>query len=140
MFLEIKDFKLKPKARPRIGKGGVYSPTKKNEDALAWKIKEALLNKGGISQYTQDLFVVWILWSKGNILGDKDNYEKAIYDGLQKSGLIKNDKQIIQGFQVLHGNMEEEKLIIMIYPLLGEANLRYVYWDDEIGKEVMSPW
>lgn len=96
--ITLRNYQARPKQRPRIGKGGrVYSPSGKDEQSLAWLIKAQALNQGWQSSFVfrgnirVDLDIV------GDLLGDKDNYEKFVFDALQKSGVISNDRQIRDG-------------------------------------------
>jgi len=98
MMLVIEDYVVIPKARPRLGRDGrVYSPSRKKEIALAWRLKEAALNLDSGYRNFQcevDIFVVIIFCSSKYNRADIDNLTKFVYDALQESGLIENDKQI----------------------------------------------
>lgn len=95
MKIILDNFHLKPKARPRIGRGGhVYSPTGKHESGLAWEIKAYLThNYPDFRQFSEYVRVSLDVQCRA-LTGDLDNYEKTVFDALQKSGVLANDRQI----------------------------------------------
>ena len=85
----------KPKARPRLGKHKVYSPSRKGEDALAWLIMAAVRERySDFFSFTEPVKLEIDIQSPSRPRGDIDNHAKFILDALEKSGLICNDSQV----------------------------------------------
>src|SRR3972149_649124 len=131
MRLVIENYTQKPKARHRDGCRGKYTPTAENEMSLAWLIKQKWLEWtaknlrvfGSDIPIQEKIGVILEIHSVKTLLGDIDNYEKLVYDALQKSGIIKNDRQIRKKAAVIYeGNVDdllmpiEDKLVVFIEP------------------------
>ena len=88
--INLPDFKLQAKKRPRLGRhGNVYSPTAEHETTLAWLIRAqvgSLVIDGPVKLTLRCKFA----------RGDLDNYVKTVCDALQKSQVIRNDSQVIE--------------------------------------------
>jgi Holliday junction resolvase RusA-like endonuclease len=87
----------KPRHRDlgKKGKGsGKYSPCKVKENALAVDIKKAFLEKYGPIEINYPVVLFLEIVSRRKLTGDNDNYEKFVYDALQKSNILKNDNLI----------------------------------------------
>ena len=84
------DHPIQPKTRPRLGRGGnVYSPSAQAEKGLAWEFRA----QAGTFETSEPVALfIEIAYSKG----DLDNYLKTICDALQKSSIVKNDKQVVE--------------------------------------------
>jgi len=105
------DFKPEGKKRHRTGKFGIYAPSKANEIALAQEMKHEWCKIPFTAQITCDIrlkikyigdYFHFKRKLKENEIHisrkrrcDVDNYEKFVLDAFQKSGIIKNDVQII---------------------------------------------
>jgi Holliday junction resolvase RusA-like endonuclease len=87
MKIEIEQ-EIKPKARPRLGKGGIYSPSSKKEKSLAMEISWKAQGKRLGDQPC--VLTLRVSYKKG----DLDNLLKTVCDALEKSGIIDNDSQI----------------------------------------------
>ena len=93
------------KQRARKGNGGWYTPkpTRDYEEAVAWVCRAQRERFGD-----QPVKVSIVLSADGATVhvspsdlaisgpGDLDNYAKSILDGMQKGGLFKNDKQVVE--------------------------------------------
>jgi Holliday junction resolvase RusA-like endonuclease len=92
----IDNYVPKPKQRPRFNKyGGVYSPSGSEEQILAWEIISYIShNYPKRKTITDNIKVSLIISARQELKGDIDNYVKFVYDAIQKSGIIENDKQI----------------------------------------------
>ena len=121
------EFKAEPKKRPRKGKrGNIYSPSAQREETLAWKIKAQFLND---FLGDQDEFFEMPLYSEPelyfsskSVRGDLDNFEKFIYDALEKAGIIKNDRQIRGGLQPeIYKSQEKDRVVIRLYRYVGKT-------------------
>ena len=95
----------KPKGRPRMTRRGrVYTPaeTIEAEELYETTVKGKYEPYEGpvsvILKFSQDNTYVHISsagdW-KSPLRGDLDNYIKLALDGIQRAGLIKNDKQVV---------------------------------------------
>lgn len=97
-----------PKERPRRGKGGhFYTPqrTVNFETVVAWLCKTMCKERGLTGDISLELEIGKDFW-KAKIYesaktdaqkgGDLDNILKSVTDGIQKSGVIVNDKQIVE--------------------------------------------
>ena len=84
-----------PKARPRLGRRGVYSPSSKAEMSLARAL--CLICNVYFPQwqrYSVPVSVDVTITTPKTLRGDLDNYLKFVCDALEKSGLIANDRLI----------------------------------------------
>ena len=87
--------------RVRTNQGRFFTPaaTRQYEEAVAWTARASRQTMGTAK------CAVWIefcikLGPRGDPekqkRGDLDNYAKAVLDGLQKGGVLENDKQVIE--------------------------------------------
>ncbi len=95
----------KPKGRPRMTRRGrVYTPIETIEaeelyaETIAGKYEQFEGPVTVILKFSKDNTYVQICsagdW-KSPLRGDLDNYIKLALDGIQRAGLIKNDKQVV---------------------------------------------
>lgn len=85
----------RPKERPRLRAGGGFTPpaTRGWEEVVTW---------AAISQGARRVFSSWdgeyavdvTIYHAKVLRGDLDNYLKAILDGLQTAGVLRNDKLV----------------------------------------------
>ncbi len=82
-----------PKARVRGGNGTYYTPrhTRDQEDALAMSARDRkwFVKLDGDVAVQLDFYC-------GGYAGDIDNLAKLVLDGLQKGGVFKNDRQVVE--------------------------------------------
>lgn len=114
MKIVIDNYVPKPKERPRFGKKGkVYSPSGTSEQILAWEIKAYVSHHyPKYTTITDYIKISLIISSEQELKGDIDNYIKFIYDAIQKSGIIENDKQIRESYTRLRKG--ENQIIIEV--------------------------
>ena len=92
ILLVFPDYLPKPKQRPRLGyRGNVYSPSKRAEESLAWRIKAST----DIRYIGRAIKVSVKLFHIKALRGDSDNYLKFVLDALEKSTLIDNDRNVV---------------------------------------------
>jgi Holliday junction resolvase RusA-like endonuclease len=118
-----------PKKRPRLGQGGrVYSPTGPEEEKFADVLKFAMLEACGEPVCFRCFVEVRAeFYFLENPRGDLDNYEKFLYDALEKSGIIENDRLIRANVNKIRlcESIEEEKIVLEVIPYeLGKWRLR----------------
>ena len=95
MKIILADYLPRPKARPRIFKGGVYSPTGRNEAGLAFLIRSEINRQQIRTPIAGNTFSVQItLSTRGNFRGDLDNYVKAILDALKTARVYQDDRAV----------------------------------------------
>jgi Holliday junction resolvase RusA-like endonuclease len=118
MRLDIYNCEIKPKARPRFGYGGtIYSPTKKSEDALAWRLCDAVIHEYGQKiSYDHPVQVKIAIYSRQPLRGDSDNYAKTVLDALEKAGILENDK-LVKELQIKLWSGLSPRLIVEIVPI-----------------------
>lgn len=78
-----------PKGRPRTGHGRVYTPaaTERAEEAIAWTARTTRARFTGDIHVTAEFHV-------SSRRADADNLAKTVFDGLEKGGLFRNDRQV----------------------------------------------
>lgn len=119
--IKLENYRVRPKERPRAGRGKFYSPSSRREDSLAWLIRE---QAKGVAPFTSPIAVHLGIYARGQVRGDLDNYEKFVWDALQKSGVIANDRIIKAcSCRVFEGSGEDSLEIVVD---LLEAELRVV--------------
>tara|TARA_R110002020_G_scaffold132420_5_gene295720 strand:+ start:27160 stop:27525 length:366 start_codon:yes stop_codon:yes gene_type:complete len=93
-----------PKGRPRMSrKGRVYTPeaTKEAEQQYVDSVSDAPTFEGSVyveltfSKESTDIVITSKEDWKSPLRGDLDNYIKLALDGIQKAGIIANDKQVV---------------------------------------------
>lgn len=67
-------------------------------------------------QITEDLITVLKLYFPDKRRGDLHNYPKSICDGIEKSGMIKNDKQLRPVLLFDYIDKENPRVEIYLYP------------------------
>ena len=68
-------------------------------------------------QIEEDLITVLKLYFPDKRMGDLHNYPKSICDGIEKSGIIKNDKQLKPVLLFNYIDKEEPRVEIFLYPV-----------------------
>jgi len=115
MKIVIENYYVRPKARPRLGRKGVYSPSASGERSLAWLI---LANAPDRTEVTGDVFCRLHIRYKKRCPADNDNLEKFVWDAIQKSGILRNDKQIRWNETRVFENARVDQLEIEILSIL----------------------
>jgi len=104
-------------ARPRSHGSRHFTPQRvlDAEEAIAWHIRAKL--GAGFPTTDQLIAVRLVFWTTRALRGDVDNYAKLVLDGLEKSGVIENDRQVraLDVRFVVGG--DTEKTVIEISPL-----------------------
>lgn len=119
MIIRLDDIEIRPKQRMRtsgISKNGKmlkFSPTKKHEEGLAFTI---MANAPVKKMIEHECYVHAKIYSKAKLLGDSDNYIKTILDAMQKSKIIKNDRQVKDERCTLIGEVPISRVIIEVLP------------------------
>lgn len=85
--------KPKSKARPRMVKGKIWTPSSPEEDAVAMMM---LPHKGKFADKRNLSFCCWFYGS--NPRSDADNMWKLYADAAVKAGVIDDDRFIVHGF------------------------------------------
>ena len=67
-------------------------------------------------QIEEDLITVLKLYFPNKRMGDLHNYPKSICDGIEKSGIIKNDKQLKPVLLFNYIDKEDPRVEIFLYP------------------------
>lgn len=91
-----------PAARPRVGKFGTYYPSKYNKFRKEFGELLDSLDLPKPRVFPVAVYLEFVLPRPANPanpfpMGDKDNYEKAVYDALQGRAFFEDDKQVVFG-------------------------------------------
>lgn len=84
--------RVSPLSRPRRSGVRIYQPLDDQREIRAW-----MSTKRPTLPFICDVWVDCLFIFKGHTKADLDNLLKAVNDGLQSSGIIKNDRQVIGG-------------------------------------------
>ena len=86
-----------PKARPRKGKHGWYTPTAKHEDWVAMHfVRHRNLYREG------PVLVACAFYMNARQKADTDNCVKLVRDAMQKAGVFADDVQVTRGYDERH--------------------------------------
>jgi len=100
-----------PKGRPRKGRNGrFYTPkrTQAAEAAVAWHAHTAGVRFDGPVRVELDFY---------GGRGDADNLAKTVLDGLQKGGLLRDDRQVMELAIHKHPRDENPRTIVEVSDL-----------------------
>jgi Holliday junction resolvase RusA-like endonuclease len=83
------------KERPRLGRGGTYTPkkTKDYESDVRNAAQEAMQGKPPLTGLIQ---LSMVIWRADGRQADVDNIVKSVMDGMQKGGVYRNDSQVAE--------------------------------------------
>lgn len=83
------------KERPRLGRGGTYTPkkTKDYEADVRKAAQEAMQDKPPFLGLIQ---LSMVIWRADGRQADVDNIVKSVMDGMQKGGVFRNDSQVAE--------------------------------------------
>ena len=106
LILSILDFKLIPKARPRVyttkkGKSSVFTPSAANERALSCLMKKQVSGANvDFTTFEGNLGLMASVRGQKKLRGDADNYLKQIKDALQHKifPIVHDDRQIVSAY------------------------------------------
>jgi crossover junction endodeoxyribonuclease RusA len=101
-----------PKARPRRAPAGhFYTPstTRAYEEDVAWYARLSRVRFDGAVKVTAEFYM-------RPPRGDTDNLVKAVNDGLQKGGVIRDDVEIVEfhGKRIEVERPEDEKTVVEV--------------------------
>lgn len=102
-----------PKGRPRVGRHGPYTPkrTRDYEEHVGWSCRAV-----GVTLGARAVNVSIELHSRHQLRGDIDNYAKAILDGMQKGGLIDDDRQVGELIVITFVGVTDEHALVVVTP------------------------
>jgi Holliday junction resolvase RusA-like endonuclease len=151
------EYKSIPKKRWRIGINKVhYNPVSKQENELAWKIKEYVLKNESMIEYSLPvLFDIncniqiigqfysfyekkrkkYIEVKRSSHRGDKDNHEKFILDAMKRAGIYKDDVQVVGGGLTFNHHPSNKFIIIDICPMAFSCCNDVPLLFDEVAKK-----
>lgn len=108
--------KPKTKARPRPNpKGGVFTPSKQDEAALAWELKQKFTYRDG------PVAVGFLFYLPDRRVSDFDNYIKLAADAMTKAGAWKDDNLARCGGWWIDYDAEDPRTVIAVASLKGAA-------------------
>ena len=115
--IQLEDVEIRPKARPRAGKGRIYQPGRSDECTLGWLMFEYCYKHYSYQEFLFKSNVkIEIEIRKKAVRGDIDNYLKTVLDALQKSSILSNDKLVKECYIKLCKS-DTNRLIIKISKL-----------------------
>jgi len=92
----IRDFEVKPKARARVfwreGKIQKFTPTASLEKHLAWTIIAEKMKIPDFEMICSICGIDIVIFSRTTLKGDCDNYQKLIFDAIEKAKVVQNDR------------------------------------------------
>ena len=99
-----------PKGRPRLGRSGVYTPsrTKQHEDLIAWRARAA-----GVKPTTGPVHLEIDFEIKGKVHGDLDNLVKTVMDGLNGIAYA-DDRQVVKVTAALYTQVEGDVTRVVV--------------------------
>jgi len=81
-----------PLSRPRFSKGHAYQPLQNQRE-----LRNHVFEHRPSVPIDSDIWLDCLLFSTGGLQADADNLFKSIFDALQASGVLVNDRQIVGG-------------------------------------------
>ncbi|MCC0728444.1 RusA family crossover junction endodeoxyribonuclease [Clostridioides sp. ZZV14-6045] len=118
--------------KPIMPAKGKYSKYREYEELVSWSsVKAISTSKYKNTKFNENLATVIKLYFPDKRNRDIHNYPKSICDGIEKSGIIKNDKLLKPVIIMDFIDKENPRVEIELYP---ESEYTFKYSLDEIKK------